>query len=131
GRQPHWVKPTWSLPPPMSDTLAALLPLISGRTSSTERSRRSPPQFLPPPHRPSQINRPHKSLLAVHIARPVRGHPRRRVQVIVGAAGEDDDLEGAGFFDEEVAEPFHAAVVALDELVVEDDGGLEVLSEAE
>ena len=71
--------------------------------------------------RSSEVDRSCESVVGVRVGGFSLGHHRCLLEVITRPAGEHDYLKGAAFLFEQGAEPIHAALVTLDELVVEND----------
>src|SRR5216683_6344882 len=59
--------------------------------------------------------------------RPSFGYRRAGGEVVVRPAREHNDLEAVGFLGKQCAEPVHTRIVALDELIVENDSRAQVL----
>ena len=55
------------------------------------------------------------------------GHRRAGGEVVVRPAREHNDLEAVGLLGKQCAEPVHPRIIALDELIVENDSRAQVL----
>ena len=82
-------------------------------------------------HRPAEVDGANETSLVIDKGWSGGGHHRCRCKIVVRAARKHNDLEAARLFREQRAKPVHAVLIALNQLVVEDDNGLQVLSEAE
>ena len=72
-------------------------------------------------HGPSEVDRSYKPAICVPMNALPFGHRRAGGEVVVRPACEHNDLEAVGLLGKQCAEPVHPRIVALDELIVEND----------
>ena len=78
-------------------------------------------------HGPSEVDRSYKPAICVPMNALPFGHRRAGGEVVVRPAREHNDLEAVGLLGKQCAEPVHPRIVALDELIVENDSRARVL----
>src|SRR6266545_3589081 len=99
---------------------------LSPSVSSASRQTGFPCAYLSPHQRPPEIDSSYEPTIRVCVNSVTIGYHRGRCKVVTRPACEDDDLKAVSLLVEQRAEPVHAAVIALDQLVVEDDRRLQV-----
>jgi hypothetical protein len=75
---------------------------------------------------PSEVDRSDEPALCLLKSDFSFGHHRIGGEVVAGPAREHNDLKAMSLLGEQCAEPIHPRIVALDELIVEDDSGAQV-----
>jgi hypothetical protein len=76
-----------------------------------------------------EINGSYEAPIGVLVNGLSFGHCRARFEVVARSTGEHDYLKGMRLFGKERAEPLHPEVVALNELIVEDNRARQVFGE--
>ena len=87
--------------------------------------------YLSPAKRPSQVDGSDKSTVAIRMSFASGRHKIARTKIVVWPTGEYEDLEIPGLFSKQRTKPIHAVVVALNELVVQDNCRLQILRQRE
>src|SRR3974390_3442743 len=78
---------------------------------------------------PIEVDGSHKAAIGVFVNGLTFGHHRAWCEIVTWSTGEHDYLKAERLLGKQCAEPLHPEVVALDELIVEDDRARQVLGE--
>src|SRR6478736_650034 len=76
-----------------------------------------------------EIDGPYKAAIGVFVNDLSLGHGCAGCEVVPRSTGEHDYLKAMRLLGKQCAEPLHPEVIALDELIVEDDRARQVLGE--
>ena len=79
--------------------------------------------------RTPEVNRPYEPTIRVRVNSAPLGHHRAGGEVVTRPAREHNDLKAVGFLRQQRAKPVHPAVVALNELVVQDNRCAQIFRE--